>query len=457
MSAAMGKQKITLKSSPHLRRVRSAIDRHREEAIAAAEAVADLAEPAMREFESSDRLAEFLSAAGFRVSRPWKDMPTAFRATAGQGQPAIGVLAEYDALPECGPRPGQWGHGCGHNLLGAGSALAGVAAAEALGRAGAGGRIVVFGCPAEESLAGKVFMAARRAFSGLDAVLAWHPDGVTRADIAGGAAMDSVLFRFRGRTAHAAGGPEQGRSALDAAMLTDVAVNFLREHSAENTRMHSVITDGGRAPNVVPDRAEIWYYVRGKDRKQVNELRQRVRLCARAGALATETRMRMIVQTSNTERIPNQALGDLLDAILRRCGPPRFTPADVRAAAKVVPGKKYAAKVEPIRTEQGRGSSDEDNVSWFVPLGRMSVACVPKDTTGHHRQYAAAVRLPGAHRGMLKAAEVLAAAAVELALNRPLLRKARAELRRRRRGKKYDLPMPASARPPMYPRPVKQA
>jgi len=179
-----------------------------------------------------------------------------------------------------------------------------------------------------------------------------------------------------------------------------------------------------------------------------------VRLCARAGALATDTRLRMTVQTSNTERIPNRTLGDMLDAILHRCGPPSFTPRDVRAAAGLLPGKKYAATVDPIRTEQGRGSSDEDNVSWFAPLGRISVACVPKDTIGHHRQYAAAIRLPGAHRGMLKAAEVLAAAAVELALNRPLLKKAQAEFHKQRRGKKYDLPMPANARPPVYARPA---
>ncbi len=442
------KRKPSLRSFPHLRRIRSALRAAAAEAIEVAEAIAELAEPPMMEFRSADRLAGFLAAAGFRVTRPWKDMPTAFRAAAGSGRPAIGILAEYDALPDCGRRPGQWGHGCGHNLLGVGSALAGIAAAEVLAKLGKPGRIVVFGCPAEEALSGKVFMAAAGAFSGLDAVLAWHPDATTRADIAGGLAMDSIRFRFRGRTAHAAGAPHEGRSAVDGAVLTDVAVNFLREHVKEEARMHSVITDGGKAPNVVPDTAEIWYYVRGTDRKHVDQLRRRVRLCARAGALATETRVRMIVQTSNTERIRNRPLAKMMDAILRRCGPPRFTPADARAAARVVRGKKYATGVEPIRVTQGRGSSDEDNVSWFAPLGRISVACVPKGTTGHHRDYAAMVRTPGAHRGMGKAAEALAAGAVELALNAPLLRKAREDFRKSRRGKKYSLPMPANAKPP---------
>lgn len=449
----MAKTKVKLRSSPHLRRIRSAVGRLSGEAISAAEAIAEFAEPPMLEFKSSEALEAFLTRHGFKVTRPYRKIPTAFRASAGAGRPAIGILAEYDALPDCGRRPGQWGHGCGHNLLGAASAAGGIAAAKVLASLGRAGRVIVFGCPAEEALSGKIFMAAQRAFAGLDAVLAWHPGGETNANAAGGAAMDSILFRFRGRTAHAAGGPHEGRSALDAVMLTDVAVNYLREHVWEHARMHSVITDGGTAPNVVPHTAEIWYYVRGNDRKQVDELRRRVRQCAQAAAMATETRWRMTVQTAITERIRNDGLAGLLDALLHRCGAPKFTPAEVRAAARLLGGKKYATGIEPPRTSAGRGSSDEDNVSWFAPLGSFGVACVPKDTTGHHRDYAAAVRLGGAHRGMLKAAEVLAAAAVELAINPPLLRRAKTEFHKNRRGKKYDLPIRPDAVPSSYVRP----
>jgi len=446
----MAKTKLKLKSSPHLRRVRSAVGRLSEEAISAAEAIADFAEPPMLEFKSSQALEELLAAHGFKVTRPYRKIPTAFRASAGAGKPVIGILAEYDALPDCGPKSGQWGHGCGHNLLGVAAAVGGIAAAKALAALGRAGRVIVFGCPAEEALSGKIFMAAQRAFAGLDAVLAWHPGGNTIVNAAGGAAMDSIIFRFRGRTAHAAGGPHEGRSALDAAVLTDIAVNYLREHVWEHARMHSVITDGGTAPNVVPDTAEIWYFVRSNDRKQVDELRQRVRQCAQAGAMATGTRWRMKVQTAITERIRNDAMAEMLDALLHRCGAPKFTPAEARAAAKQLGGKKYATGIEPPRTAPGRGSSDEDNVSWFAPLGSVGVACVPKDTTGHHRDYAAAIRLAGAHRGMLKAAEVLAAAAVELALNAPLLRKAKEQFKRKRRGKKYDLPIRTDAVPGSY-------
>ena len=449
----MKKPRMKLKSAPHLRRVRSTVKDLSAEATAVAEAIAELAEPPLREFRSSDRLEAFLAGAGFRVTRPYGRMPTAFRAVAGSGRPTLGILAEYDALPDCGPRPGQWGHGCGHNLLGVAAATAGIAAAEALKSAGQAGRIVVFGCPAEEALHGKVFLAAQRAFAGLDAVLAWHPGGATNVNAGGGAAMDSVRFVFRGRTAHAAGGPHEGRSALDAAVLTDVAVNYLREHVKENARIHCVIPDGGAAPNVVPDRAELWYYIRGKDRKQVDDLRRRVRLCARGAATATETRWSMAFETCITERIPNQVMAELLDELLHRCGPPAFTPAEIRAASKTLGGRKYDTKVGPLNPNAGRASSDEDNVSWFAPLTCIRMACVPKEVPGHHRDYAAAVRLPGAHRGMLKAAEVLAAAAVELAVNAPLLKKAQAEFRKNRRGKSYRLPLPASAVPPVYRKP----
>jgi aminobenzoyl-glutamate utilization protein B len=393
-------------------------------------------------------LEQLLAANGFRVTRPWAKLPTAFKAVAGSGKPVIAFLAEYDALPDCGPRPGQWGHGCGHNLLGVGSALAGIAAAKVLRQSGRPGKVVVFGTPAEESLGGKVYMAGHGGFGGLDIVLAWHPATETRADVAGGAAMDSLLFQFHGRTSHAAGAPHEGRSALDAALLTDVMINFLREHVPENTRMHCVITSGGKAPNVVPDFAEIWYYIRGKDRKQVDDLRRRVVLCVKAAALASQTKWRMIVQTCNTERIGIQVLGELLDAILRKLGPVAFSPAEVRGVSKIVPKKKYVSMIEPIQVIQTRGSSDEDNVSWFAPLGRLSVACVPKGTIGHNRQFAAASRTSGAYRGMRHAATAMAAAAVELAINPALLRKAQQEFRQKRKGRKYDLPLKPDQLPP---------
>lgn len=440
----------TIELRAPLREVTQAIDKRRDEAIEIADKIWDLAEPPMSEFKSAELLEQYLRTHGFRVTRPWEKLPTAFRAVAGVGKPTIALLAEYDALPDCGPRPGQWGHGCGHNLLGAASALAGIIAAEILRKKRKAGRIIVFGTPAEETLGGKVYMAQERAFRGLDAVLAWHPQGRTCANLAGGAAMDSLSFVFRGKTAHAGAKPHEGRSALDAALLTDIAVNYLREHVESNVRIHSVIPDGGKAPNVVPDRAEIWYYVRGRSRRQVDDLRRRVVLCAKGAATATETRCRMTVHTSTPERMQSRALAQMLDAILQRLGPPKFTPAETRAARKTLPGCKYANKIEPISTDQGTGSSDEDNVSWFAPLGRIDVACVPVGTTSHHRSYASLVRTAGGHRGMLKAAQVMASGAIELIVNPPLLRKTRTQFKKAIQGKKYNMPISPGAKPPAY-------
>jgi len=203
------------------------------EAQAAAElsdAIADLAEPGMEEHDSVKLLTAYLSDRGFTVEFPFRHMPTAFRAVAGRGRPTIGMLAEYDALPDCGPDPGDWGHGCGHNLLGVAAAVGGVAAKGALDAAGLRGRVVVWGAPAEETLVGKVYMARDGAFADDDAILGWHPGSSTRVGRLGGSAMDSMLLEYYGRTAHAGGAPHKGRSALDGVMLLDVAANYLREH-----------------------------------------------------------------------------------------------------------------------------------------------------------------------------------------------------------------------------------
>lgn len=410
------------------------------EAAVLADKIADFAEPPMKEFRSAAAIEHFLFSHGAKVSKPWQGMPTAFHAQWGSTGPVIAILAEYDALPDCGELPGQYGHGCGHNLLGAGSALAGILAASLLARFKVKARVVVLGTPAEEALSGKVIMAEKGAFRGLDAVLAWHPAGGSEVKLAGGAAMDSILYRFRGKTSHAAAAPEKGRSALDAAMLMDVAVNYLREHVPENCRIHSVLTRGGSAPNVVPDLAEIWYYLRGKDRKQVDDLRRRVNICARAGAMASETRLEVLVQDSVTERIPNQPLADLLDAVMRRLGPPRFGASDQSAAGKILPGKKYPKVIKPMQTKTGRASSDEANVSFFAPMAVFDMACLPEGLVPHNREVARASRLPGAHRGMVRAAEVMAAAAVQLALHPRLLSWSKAEFRRQMKGKVYRLP-----------------
>jgi len=412
------------------------------------DAIADLAEPGFQEFESSRLLAEYLSRRGFRVQWPWRHMPTAFKAVWGTGRPVVGMLAEYDALPDCGPEKGTWGHGCGHNLLGVGAAVAAVAAKGVLETRGLRGRIVLWGCPAEEILAGKVYMARDGAFRRHDAILAWHPGGETRATPRGGSSMDSVLFEFFGRTAHGASA-HAGRSALDGVMLLDVAANYLREHVPENVRIHMCIREGGGAPNVVPAYAKAWYYVRGKDRRQVDEIRRRLVACARGAALASETKVKVTRLTGNYSRLENDVLAKATAANLKLFGAPRVTRRDEDNVRKL--GKKpvFGRSVKAPDEKQGRGSSDEDNVSWLAPLGRFCLACVSKeDVPGHHRDYAAQVKLPFAHRGMLRAAEVLAGIACDLASSADLCARARAEFKKRTRGFRYDPLVPRRQKPP---------
>jgi aminobenzoyl-glutamate utilization protein B len=424
----------------------------RREAAAATElsdAIAGAAEPGFEEFQSSKLLADYLAARGFKVQWPWKHMPTAFKATRGKGKPVIGLLAEYDALPDCGPRSGQWGHGCGHNLLGTAAAVGGVAAAEALEATGTAGSVVVWGCPAEELCAGKVYMARDGAFCRDDAVLAWHPWSTNHVSRKGGAAMDSITFEFFGRTAHAASNAHLGRSAVDGMMLLDVAANYLREHLPENMKIHMCIQAGGDAPNVVPAYARSWYYVRGKDRPQVDEAVKRLVAAARGAAMATDTRVKVTRLAGLYDRLENDALSDLVLVNFQLFGPPRATEEDLRLARRAgIKKPAFDAAVSTTIDPQTRGSTDEDNVSWLAPLTAFHLACLSKGTTGHHREYAAQMALPFAHRGMLRAAEIFAASTLDLCADRAILRRVRAEFTKRRAGRRYDPLVPKGQKPP---------
>jgi aminobenzoyl-glutamate utilization protein B len=399
------------------------------------------AEPAFKEKKSAAAIAAYLAERGFEVEFPWRRIPTAFRAVRGGGRPAIGILGEYDALPNCGKQEGTWGHGCGHDLLGVAAAAGAVAAAEVLaagrGRRKRRGKVIYYGCPAEETLAGKSYMARDGAFRDMDACLCWHPGGANKVRATGGAALDSLVFEFFGKTAHGASA-HAGRSALDGVMLTDVAANYLREHVPENVRMHMVVRDGGDAPNVVPAYAKAWYYVRGKSREQVDELRERLIRCARGAALATETRMKWRRIAACYHRCENEAMEKVVAENLRLFGGPRATPADRRRAKRRGTKGEFVSGIDEDRGAQGRGSTDEDNVSWLAPLGGFAIACVSRGTTGHHRQYEAQTALPFAVRGMLQAAKVFAGCAADLVTEGRKLAAAKREFRRKTRDFTYD-------------------
>jgi len=444
-----------------LRLLRAAIagaaERLAAEAVTVADRIWEYAEQPFQEFRSSALIREVLSRHGFVVKQEFSKIPTAFAMSAGGGGPRIGILAEYDALPDCGLDEGTWGHGCGHHLLGAGSLLAALVARDVMRSRRPRGTIVLYGCPAEETLAGKVYMARDGAFGDLDAALAWHPGGHIRVEAGGGAALNTYAFEFFGKTAHGASA-HHGRSALDAVELMDHAVNILREHIPENVRIHSVITCGGSAPNVVPEYARSWLFVRGQDRKQVEEISARVLRCARGAAVATETRSKATLLTAVYERLPNDRLAEHLHTCLKQMGPPAFDDRDRRALRRVLlkaAGRDKKAKVElPTKIEEidknrGRASSDQDNVSWLAPLAALQMACSPKGITGHHRDTTRVGRSSAAHKGTIQAGKVLALAAVSLAGDPNLRARVRREFRRRTKDFTYDPVIPRRQLPPI--------
>lgn len=396
------------------------------------------AEQPFQEYQSSKRLAEYLSANGFTVTFPYPNIPTALKATWGSKGPVIGVLGEYDALPDCGEKEGTWGHGCGHNLLGSAPAAGVVAAKAVMDQLGLEGRLVYYGCPAEETLAGKVYMARDGAFTDLDICLAWHPSSSTKVDRVGGSALDSIVFEFFGKTAHAGGAPHKGRSALDGVILLDVAANYLREHVEENVRIHSVIRNGGEFPNVVPGYAKSWYFVRARNRAQVDAVRERLIACAQGAAMATGTEMKWHRLTGIYERLPNEIVGDVIEANLKRFGAPRATKSDRELVKRLGLSGEFDATIHPSDKTPRRASSDETNVSWLAPFNRFNMVCFGKDTPSHHRHLTAQGVMPFAKRGLLQSAKVFAGSALEFLTQPELVKKAKAEFRTRTKGFKYD-------------------
>jgi len=424
----------------------------RKQAEQVAEQIGAYAELPMQEVRSAKLLEDVLLEYGFEIETRFDLIPNAFVAHFGRGRPVVGILAEYDALPQCSPDASAPGHGCGHNLLGAASTFAAVAIAKTMAAEGVRGTVKLFGCPAEETLVGKVYMARDGAFDDLDACLAWHPGAATSANNGSGAAMDSITYEFYGKTAHAAADPHHGRSALDAVEIMNVAVNFLREHVPSNVRIHYAITDGGKAPNVVPAYARSWYYVRGRDRAQVDEVTKRVDQCAEAGALATETELKRTLLAGCYDRLGNEAISQALDGNLRRVGGPRFSSKDREFVKSLEIDGKLSGKIGDIGRGRGTASSDEANVSWITPLGRLNAACWASGTPGHHRLVHQQSTAPAAYKGMMVAVKVLALTGFELLTDKGLRRKARQEFLKATRGKAYDPLIPAGQPAPVHDR-----
>jgi aminobenzoyl-glutamate utilization protein B len=409
------------------------------------------AEVGLQEHKSAGELIAFLRANGFTVREGVAGMPTAFVASFGSGRPVIGMLAEYDALPglsqqaapERKPREGvEAGHGCGHSVFGTASTGAAVAVKQVLATRRTPGTVRLYGTPAEETGIGKIYMLRDGLFDDADVVLAWHADDRSATTFSYSKALVSMKYRFRGLPAHASTSPHQGRSALDAVELMNVAANYLREHVKEDTRIHYVVTRGGGQPNVVPPEAEVWYYLRANKHADVETNFKRLAEIAQGAALMTGTTVETSVQSDTHEVLPNRPLAEAIQRNLELVGPPRFSDEEKAFARKTQadlsppPEAALAEAVDPLPAEpiQEAHSTDVGDVSWKVPVGQLTAATYSLGAPGHSWQIVACTGMSIGEKGMLTAAKVLAASALDVVTRPELVAAARKDLEARKAG-----------------------
>lgn len=422
-------------------------------------------ETAFTEFASAKYICEVLRREGFAVEENLAGIATAFSGTFGSEKPVIGILGEFDALSglsqvagiaEQVSAGGDAGHGCGHNLLGAGSLGAAIGVKAWLEKTGRSGTVIYYGCPGEEGGSGKAFMARDGVFDGLDAAFCWHPEVVTKVHTSTHLANYQILYKFDGLAAHAAGSPHLGRSALDAVELMNVGVQFLREHIPTSCRIHYAITDtGGFSPNVVQPHAEVLYLIRGVNNKIAKELYERVNDIARGAALMTGTTEshQFIKACSNT--ILNPPMMQLLQQKMEAIPLPQPTQAQLDYAREISKTLPNPNTESPLHTElrpldqekQGFGSTDVGDVSWVCPTAQILTACVARGTPAHSWQWTAQCKTEQAREMTVYAAKVLAAAAAELMENPALLQQAKEEHAKRVGPEGYLPPIPKDVKP----------
>jgi aminobenzoyl-glutamate utilization protein B len=442
------------------------VDAHADSAWEMAKKIWDFAEPGYQEKQSSKLLADRMEKAGFKVERGVAKIPTAITATFGEGKPVIGILGEYDALPELAQeaepfrkvKEGGSGYGqaCGHHLFGVASATAAMAIAEQIKAGNIKGTVRFYGCPAEEGGAAKVFMARDGLFKDCDVCLHWHPGSRNTAGDNSCLARIAVKFRFHGKASHASGAPERGRSALDALVLTMHAVELLREHTPDFTRLHHTVTSGGGAPNVVPEFAEGFFYVRHPSSETVRELYPRLLKCAQGGALATETKLEVVNLGGTMELLPNDTLARVTRENLTKLNDLKYDADEMKFAVRI--RETFPDKAPPIDDigrvfdSSGRttmGSTDVGDVSWQVPTTGFTTACWVPGTPGHSWQAVACGGTTIGKKGMLLAAKVLSATAWDLFQDPKLIAEAKAEFKRRLDGREYKAMLEKDQPPPL--------
>ncbi|MCK6617260.1 MAG: amidohydrolase [Cyclobacteriaceae bacterium] len=443
-------QTIKSKDLPAVKRTAMArIDKQYDTYKQAALNIWKYSEVGYKEYKSTAQLQELLTKNGFTVEAGVAGIPTAFVASYGTGKPVIGILAEFDALPglsqEAVPEkkadPSRAaGHACGHHLFGVASVAAAIELKETMMQTGLKGTIKVYGTPAEEGGAGKVYMVREKLFDGVDIVMHWHPGSRNAANPSTSLANVSAKFRFHGTSAHAAGAPERGRSALDAVEAMNHMVNMMREHIPSDTRIHYIITAGGEAPNVVPDYAEVYYYARHPKRDVLAGIFERIKKIADAAAMGTETRVEYEIIGGVYDLLPNEPLARLMHANLTTVGGVAYTPDELEFGRKIQqsligssPALSNASVVEPFKVDaQGSGgSTDVGDVSYVVPtVGLVTATWVP-GVPAHSWQAVACGGVDIGIKGMMVAAKTLALTGIDLLNDGTQIQKAKEDYQKR--------------------------
>ncbi|MBK8831207.1 MAG: amidohydrolase [Saprospiraceae bacterium] len=426
----------------------------------------NFAELGYQEYKSSALLQKTLKEAGFTITTGVAGMPTAFIAEYGSGKPVIGILGEYDALPglsqavvpeEKPIEAGEPGHGCGHHLFGVGSAAAAIAVAEWLTKTKTTGTIRYYGTPAEEGGGGKTYMVKAGMFDDVNAVLHWHPSNNNSANASSSLANKSAKFRFYGTSAHAAGAPWFGRSALDGVESMNYMVNMMREHIPVESRIHYVITEGGKAPNVVPAFAEVFYYCRHPDMDMVKQNFEWIVKAAEGAAMGTQTRMEYEVIHGLYNVKPNETLSKVMNRNLNLIGGYEYNDEERAFAEKlqetlIAPSNLANTNaVMPYRVEEDGigGSTDVGDVSWVVPTAGMRAATWVPGTSGHSWQAVAAGGTSIGTKGMIVAAKTMALTAIDLYKDPSIIETAKEELLRRRGPDFKYTPLTGDREPPL--------
>ncbi|MCP4724902.1 MAG: amidohydrolase [bacterium] len=447
------------------------LDRNRNEAIQwvednkemlnqAAKNIWDYEETALLEYRSAEELANLLEKNGFTVERGVAFMPTAFVATYGSGEPVIGILAEYDALPGLSQKsgittkealnPGNGGHGCGHNIFGVASSASAIAIKEIMEKRDLKGTIKLFGCPAEETVVGKVYMAKEGLFDDLDLCFDWHPGSRNSVGLGTSNAMNNFEVTFYGKTAHSAGDPWNGNSALDAVELMNIGVNYLREHVIPTVRIHYVIPEAGKAPNVVPDYTKVWYYVRDKDRQGVDLVYDKVLKIAEGAALMTGTTHEVYMITGVYNYLKNRKVAEVIHRNLEIVGPPPFTQEEQEFAMEIQRNLEkdedgLHGEIVPLQEPKGYlggGSTDVADVSWIVPTASLSTACWPQNAPGHSWVVTTCSGSSIGFKGMQTAAKTLAASGIEVLMNKDIIKEAQEEFQEKTKDFIYKSSVP---------------